>query len=405
VLIGLIIIAGIIPAWVFSRIPVTQIFQRFTANRSYWKRILLFIQFTASILVICIMLIFLQQYQTVINHYYGYDQDKLIWIQMERTTESQLQTFISEIESDNRIEATNISGHTVWYGFGGMVVSQNFGDAEPLYVRCLSTDSGFFKVHGIKMLQGSNHLTGNWETSGNVIVNEPLLKALNIEGNPLGKVLYNCHNENIHYTIVGVCQNFEALEDKIEPMVIMARDTGWNAIVIFRVNAVTHEAVAMIREKLEQCYPNKIVPEVRICSDSISQYFHRLRLDGNIAIFASICLLLITIMGVLGYVNMEIRRRTKEIAIRRIHGSTAMGIIWKISGELLLIALLATPVAIFLAYLFGKRWLQDFSVKAELSWYLFAGATLIIVLTIVICTVIQTWRTANANPAQAIKKE
>jgi putative ABC transport system permease protein len=405
VLIGLIIFAGIIPAWIFSRIPVTQIFQRFTSNRSHWKRILLFIQFTASILVICIMLISMRQYQIVIAHHYGYDQEKLIWMQMEQTTEAQLQTLLLEIESDSRVEAVSLNTQAVWNGFTGNFATRTLEDAEPIYTKCLGADSTFFKVHGIKMLQGTPHLTGYWETAGNVVVNQAFLNALKIEGNPLGELFYDGQYEKVPFTIVGVCDNFEPLGDGLLPLVIMARDTNWFTIVTIRVNEVTAGVVAMIQEKLKLCYPNKVVPEVKICSDTIYWYFHRLRLDGDIAVFASICLLLITIMGVLGFVNLEIRRRTKEIAIRRIHGSTALGIIWMVSRELLFIALAATPVAIFLAYFFGKRWLRDFSVKAELSWYLFAGATLIIVLTIALCTIIQTWRTANANPARAVKTE
>jgi putative ABC transport system permease protein len=405
VIIGLILFAGIIPAWIFSKIPVTQIFQRFTSNRVFWKRLLLFLQFTASILVICIMLIFLRQFQTVVSHQYGYAQNKLIWFNMNYNTESQLQTLLREIESDSRVEGTTLTTHAVWYGFGGNFATKNIEAPEPLYNSCFGTDSAFFSVHGIKILQGNNNLTGNWENAGNVVVNQEFLNQLEIEGNPLGEVFYNGHNEKVQFTIVGICQDFETLDRAVGPLVIMARDTSWGTTVIIRVNEVTTDVVAMIQEKVKQSEPNREIPEVKICSDTIFWHFHRLLLDGKIAIFASICLLLITIMGVLGYVNLEIRRCTKEIAIRKIHGATAIGIIWKVSRELLFIALLSAPVAIFLAYFFGKRWLRDFAIKTELSWEIFAAATLIIVITIAFFTIIQTWRTANSNPSKSIKSE
>jgi putative ABC transport system permease protein len=116
-------------------------------------------------------------------------------------------------------------------------------------------------------------------------------------------------------------------------------------------------------------------------------------------------MLLITVMGILGFVNLEIRRLTKEIAIRKIHGSTASAIIWRVTRELLFIALLAAPVAVILAYLSGIESQQNHIVKTSLSWYLFVGAVFVVVLTIAICAALQTWRTARANPARAIKSD
>jgi putative ABC transport system permease protein len=401
VFVSLILVAGVLPAWIFARIPVTQVFQRFVSNRLYWKRILLFIQFTASIFVICIMLFGLRQYQVLINHHYGFEQNKLIWFNAGNATESQRQTLVTEIGSDSRVEAINISSAAVWSqdGFNGTKASREPESTNHLYVRFIQTDSTFFSVHGIKILQGNNNITAHYETGGNIVVNQNLLDLFQIEGNPIGEVLYD---ENIPFTIVGVFQSFETIEEPVQPLMIMARDTDWTSYVIIRVNEVTADVVATIQEKVKQNYLNAIVPEVRVCSDTILWHFDRLRLDGKIAILASICLLLITIMGIIGYVHLEIRRRTKEIAIRKIHGSNAIAIVWRVSRELLLIALLAAFVAIPLGYMGVSRWQRDFIVKAPLSWYIFVGAMFIVVLTIAVCTILQTWRTASANPARGI---
>ena len=410
VMILLILIAGVLPAWVFARIPVTQVFQRFTQNRLLWKRILLFFQFTASIFVISLMFVALRQLQVVIAHHYGYDSEKLVWMFIEDPVETQLQTLISEIGLDNRVEAINVSNRSIWYGFPGTTTTREPECKNLLNVRCLYTDSAFFKTYGVKILRGDSLLSGNRKIAGNVVVNQAFIYIMQIDENPIGEQFFNINSdkgavESIPLTISGVCQDFETLREGNEPTVIMARDTHENCFVIIRVNEVTAEVVDMIGEKVRKNYPNTVYPRISICSDTIFWHFHRLRLDGNIFIFASICLLIITIVGTLGYVNIEIRRRTKEIAIRKIHGSTALSIIWKISRELIFITLLATPIAITLAYFFGVYWQQNFAIKATLSWYLFAAAALIIALTVAVCTIIQTWRTANANPARAIKSD
>jgi putative ABC transport system permease protein len=409
---ALILFAGVLPAWIFSRIPVTQVFQRFVSNRLLWKRILLFLQFTASTFVICLMFIFLKQYQTSINYNYGYEPNKLIRIYLEHLDETVLHTIVSEISTDSRVESVNVCSRAIWYGLPGTQVTRDLDEENVLNVCCLNTDSNFFKVHGIKILQGDNNLTGTPKNAGNVVVNQAFLNTLQIEGNPLEEVFYNLklcpdgHIERTLFTITGICQNFESLEDGVEPLVITARDTTEEICqIIIRVNEVTPDLLDMIREKVILCCQDETLSGVGACSENIFRYFHGLRLGGNIAIFATICLLLITIMGILSYVNLEIRRRTKEIAIRKIHGSTAIEVIWKISRDLLLMAFLATPIAITTAFLFGIRWQQGFIIKTELSWYLFAGAALIVVLTIAVCATLQTWRTANANPARGLSSE
>jgi ABC-type antimicrobial peptide transport system permease subunit len=55
--------------------------------------------------------------------------------------------------------------------------------------------------------------------------------------------------------------------------------------------------------------------------------------------------------------------------------------------------------------MFGIRGQRDSVIKAELSWYLFAGSVFMIMLTIAVCTILQTWRAANENPARSIKSE
>ena len=401
VLMLLIIVAGIIPAQILSRIPVTQVFQRFTADKIYWKRILLFIQFTASIFVICFMFIILRQYHTSFMRNFGYDKEKLLWISCGGlNTETQKQALMAEISSDSRVESISISNDLAWWDTEGMNVSLEPNTEDPAFVKWLGTDSLFFNTYGIPVLLGSKHLTANIDNGGNVVVNQFFLEKFNIVGNPLGQVFY--YNKNHLATIVGVCGNFENVSAGVKPFVLMLRDSYNAGVITVRVNKVTKDVIAIINEKVKQFHQETIAPEVFTYSDNIIEMFRDVKMFRDKIILTSFFLLLITVMGILGYVNLEIRRRTKEITIRKIHGATAIQIIWKISRGLLLIAALSATVAIPAAYILGSRWQQEFTVKINLSWYLFAGATFVVVFTIAICAVLQTWRTANANPAKSL---
>ena len=401
VLLLLIIVAGVIPARIFSRIPVTQVFQRFTSDRIYWKRVLLFIQFTASIFVICFMFIILRQYQVSFFRDFGYDKDKLIWTSFGIIPETQKQALMAEIMSDSRVEAVTRTSEGVWYGLSGIHISLEPNATDPFFAVELSTDSLFFKTFGVPLLYGSNGLTTQSNTSENVVVNQFLIEKLNITDNPIGQQFFT---RNTPLTIAGVCGNFETVTQTLEPLVITVSESGGGNMII-RVNEITKDIIETIDEKMKQFHPDGYDSQVSTYSDKISDWFGDTRKFRDKIILTSFFLLLITIMGILGYVSLEIRRRNKEIAIRKIHGSTVIEVIWKIFRDLLLMALLSAAVAVPSAYILGSRWQQEFTVKASLSWYLFATGVFVVILTIAVCAVLQTWRTATTNPAKEIKRD
>jgi putative ABC transport system permease protein len=348
------------------------------------------------------MFIILRQYHTSFLRDFGYDKEKLIWI-LGNINSEQKYTLMDEISSDSRVEAVTVNSEMVWLGFSFLDLFLTPDAEDSFLVPWATTDSMFFKTYGIPILYGSNNLTANIETGGNVVVNEAFLEKLNIVDNPIGHVFY--YRKNRPATIVGVCRNFESVSGGLQPIVIMLHDMNQGCVITVRVKEVNKETIEAVQEKVKTFYPNDVPPEVLTYSDNISDMFKDIRMFRDKIILTSFFLLLITIMGILGYVNLEIRRRTKEIAIRKIHGSTAIEVIWKISRDLLYIAFIAAVIAVPLAYILGGRWQQEFATKANFSWYLFAGSVLIVVFTIAVCATLQTWRTANANPARAIKSE
>jgi putative ABC transport system permease protein len=400
VLITIIIISGVIPAFILSRISVTQIFKRFTSHRLYWKRILLFIQFTASIFVLCLMLITLRQYKTSILHSYGFEHEKLIWTGIIDLTETQRLALLNELTSDSRVEGVTLTNEIIWEGFSGWGASLE-KNGTMLNVRGLIADSSFFRIYRIPILMGTN-FSGAFSGNPEVIVNMEFLQLINSIEDPIGKTFFF---DTELVTIVGVCKDFESIENGVQPLVIIVakpEDLHWLAI---KVNNSSKDVLEDIRKKIEPYFQNEEMPEVSFCSDSIIEAYSDIYKSREVIGIASIFLLFITVMGVLGYVNMETKRRSKEIAIRKIHGSTAAGIIWMVSRELLLMAILAASIAIPLGYMTGIHWQSDFRIKAALSWDIFVLGALVIILTIFICTMLQTWRTANSNPSKSIKSE
>lgn len=116
-------------------------------------------------------------------------------------------------------------------------------------------------------------------------------------------------------------------------------------------------------------------------------------------------MLLITLLGLVGYTEDEINRRSKEIAIRKVNGATARTILQLIGKDITLTALPAFLIGMILAYGVGAEWLEQFVAKIPLSPVLFAGCGVTVWLVILFVVCLRGWKVANENPVGSLKSE
>ena len=110
-------------------------------------------------------------------------------------------------------------------------------------------------------------------------------------------------------------------------------------------------------------------------------------------------------LGLFGLVSFIIKRRFKEIAIRKVLGAPVASLFALLSGELLWGILVANLVAWPIAWYALNQWLQNFAYRTSLSWWIFIVAGMS-VLTIALFTMTwQTLRAARTNPIDSLKYE
>jgi len=133
--------------------------------------------------------------------------------------------------------------------------------------------------------------------------------------------------------------------------------------------------------------------------------YQGMRRFRDAVLLASFSVIFITLMGLFGYINDEIRRRSKEIAIRKVNGAQAGNILELISRDLTWTALPAILLGIAAAYLFGGKWLDQFAERVTPHIALFLLIGLCVWGLIMGIAVLKSWRVANDNPVNSIKSE
>jgi len=129
--------------------------------------------------------------------------------------------------------------------------------------------------------------------------------------------------------------------------------------------------------------------------------------SGWLLVFGGLALIsiLIACLGIFGLVSFTVKRKTKEIAIRKVLGASVSGIVQLLSREFLILVAIANLVAWPVAYFAMNRWLQDFAYRIELGIGTFVMAGLAAMFIALLTVSYQAIRAARANPVEALKNE
>jgi len=104
-------------------------------------------------------------------------------------------------------------------------------------------------------------------------------------------------------------------------------------------------------------------------------------------------------------ISFIIKRRLKEISIRKVLGASAAGIFTVLSGELLWVILLANLAAWPIAWYALNQWLQNFAYRTSLSWWIFIIAGMSVMAIALLTMSWQTFRAARTNPVNSLRYE
>ncbi|MGC1241936.1 MAG: FtsX-like permease family protein, partial [Chryseosolibacter sp.] len=141
---------------------------------------------------------------------------------------------------------------------------------------------------------------------------------------------------------------------------------------------------------VDQKYQSQYVAENRVASLSIW--------------FAGLAII-ISCLGLFGLAAYSAERRTKEIGIRKVLGSSAAGIVFLLCKDFVWLVLIAVLISVPVSYYVLSRWLDNFAYSIDLQWWFFIVAGLISMLIALITTGHQAVKASSINPSQCLRNE
>ena len=126
---------------------------------------------------------------------------------------------------------------------------------------------------------------------------------------------------------------------------------------------------------------------------------------GKAVMVAGISILLIALMGLIGYTTDEVQRRSKEIAIRKVTGTSESGIVGMFSREIVKVALPSLIAGGILAFIIGRMWLSRFTDRVDMSPLTFVLSLIALLLLIMGVTAFSSLKVARGNPVNYLRDE
>ncbi len=115
--------------------------------------------------------------------------------------------------------------------------------------------------------------------------------------------------------------------------------------------------------------------------------------------------ILIACFGLFGLSLYTVRKRIKEIGVRKVLGASVMNIVMLLSRDMLKLVLIANIIAFPVAWWAMNNWLNDFAFRIDIGWWAFAAA-LLIALAIAMGTLsFQAVRAELSNPVKSLRTE
>lgn len=392
----LFLLGSTLPGLAFSRIPVTQVFRRYTEGRKGWKRPLLFVQFAGVAFIAGLMCIVMLQYHHVLTKNPGYNPERIAYGYHEvvdKATVDACQHFYAGLPY---VEEMTSSIDTP-FGYSGEFMLDDAG--KPLFsTKYDYTQGNYTRVMGIPLLEGK--LPGR---HGEVAVNETWIAMMHWSRNDvIGRMI---ETEEGKVKITGILRDFSIGSFFQQPMpFVLHYKWYFGGLLHIRLKEPFDENLQKLNREVAEAFPTQDIAFQSMERQIVMQY-HSVCLFRNASIVATIVILFITLMGLIGYVNDETTRRSKEIAIRKINGAETANILKMLSHDIFVIALPSTLLGSCAAWYASNRLLQLFSTVFG-STLPYCMAIAIVTLAVIVgCVLWKSWETANKNPVESIKSE
>jgi len=405
------LVAGIYPAIILSSIKPVKALKSATilqsGNGNFRKALVVF-QFVVSISLVATVIVITQQFQFAQSKDLGFKKDNLLALRIGTNEASSkfesIKSAFLNIPGVLDVSSGNYAPSELILSDNGLYLPGGSREKNTIVKRNGVSD-GYFKTMGIPILEGRDFREA--DTTDQIIVNEATLKAFNInqEEATSSKLVQSFGDETFEMQIIGVVADyhFASLKEEIVPLFLhKENEPNW---LFLRTETDNYAQLLASLEQQWKTTVNNVPFDYRFVDKEVEKLYDEEKRLGLISVVFTVLAILISCLGLFGLISYVAEQKKKEIGIRKVLGASINSVVKLLTKDFIKLVGIAFLIASPIAYFFMQRWLEDFTYRIEIQWWVFALAGGFALVITLLTVGFQSLKSAVANPVKSLRTE
>ena len=403
------ILSGLYPSLVISAYNPVKVLKGKTfssnSNSISIKKILVAAQFSISLFMLIVSFILFNHVNFILNKDLGFDNKNILYSEINVGDKMPFETVKTRMMQHPEIADISYSSTIPFIGnIGGYVTWEGATPDEKEMISRNYINYDFIPTYNLKMAYGRNFSKEYPADNQACIINETALKVFGWN-DPIGKQVFMYGKS---YPVIGVVKDFHpySVHNPIPTYIMFLNNNviSGSAMLTVRFTGDEQKARALVARELENVFPNDPFEfkdfSVAFHLDSAISFWQSMK---RMFMFFAVVTLLISTIGLFGLILFTVKRRTKEIGVRKVLGSSVGSIYWQLSTEVVgmlgFAILIGCPAAIYIYRTMPGAYKEPLSATA------FFVSIVLVALIALLTISYHVIKIALSNPVEALRYE
>lgn len=393
-------IAGIVPALLIQKAQPIEIVRGSLRlkTKTVYSRIIITLQNVITVVMLVAALTMYLQIRHLITADLGYNTKDILVIGNAYGQMGEIRPLLDAYRAEPFVEDVGQGDGIPLQGTNNWTME--LGDGNWVSFQMIQGDQHYFDILGIRVKQ-DNQLANLalW-------LNEYAFKEIGIDESATEFE----SAQNGTFKIGGIYYDFKIrpLEAQQSSALIYNRgedwDENWPWTILVKVRGDHKEAYARLEKVTNEVMPGKLFG-ANYMEDMIEDCFVDESRILRIVLVFTLLSMLVSGLGLFAMSSYYMQQQRRSVAVKKVFGADYNGVLRELVLSFMKMVGVAFVIGIPVAWLVVHRWLEGYSHRISLSWWIFVLAGLVMLLMAFIAVIWQSVRTAKANPANVLKKE
>jgi putative ABC transport system permease protein len=392
------ILSGIVPALLIQQAQPIEIVRGTLRlkTKTLYSKVIIVLQNVVAVVMLVSALTMGLQIRHMITADLGYNTKDILVINNDYGQSGQLRPLLDRLRAETCIEEVGQGNGIPLQGTNNLTME--VGDGNWVSFQQIQGDDGYFQILGLKEKQ-DNHQRAWW-------LNEYAFKQIGIEESeteyvtstngslPIGGVYYDFKVRPLESAqSAAMIYNWKESPEDNFPWVLLVKTNGEQAAARKKVEAIVDEV-----------FPGRMF-DARYIEEMIEDGFKDESRVLKIVLIFTLLSILVSALGLFAMSSYYMQQEIRSVSVKKVFGADYSGVLRELVLSFMKLVGIAFVIGVPIAWFIMNRWLSGYGHRIDLYWWIFALAGLAVAFIAAISVLYQSIKTAQTNPAEALKKE